>query len=37
MIEALATMLMGVLVLAAGFYGALRWIVLDGGPVRRDW
>jgi hypothetical protein len=36
MIEALGTMLMGVLILAAGYYGALRWIVLDGGPVRLD-
>jgi hypothetical protein len=36
MLEALATMMMAVLVLAVGFYGALRWIVLDGEPVRRD-
>ena len=35
MAEALSTGLMGILVIGGTFYGALRWIVLDGGPVSR--
>jgi hypothetical protein len=36
MAETLSTALMGILVISGGLYCALRWIVLDGGPVVRD-
>jgi hypothetical protein len=35
MIEAVSTMLMGIVVVFGGMYCALRWIVLAGPPERR--